>query len=80
MSNKGGNEKLYENANNQTLSHADITKLKKEGKTSEELVDILAKSSKTFESKTQYSQEKFLKKKKKKYSNEVSFLKPTLPR
>jgi tRNA (adenine-N(1)-)-methyltransferase non-catalytic subunit len=41
---------------------------------------LLAANSKTFEAKTQYAQEKFLKRKKRTYTNEVVFLEPTARR
>jgi tRNA (adenine-N(1)-)-methyltransferase non-catalytic subunit len=47
-------------------------------KSASELVDLLVQNSSTFETKTEFSQEKYIKKKKKKYVTEVFFLSPTL--
>ncbi|XP_061602509.1 tRNA (adenine(58)-N(1))-methyltransferase non-catalytic subunit TRM6 isoform X2 [Cololabis saira] len=51
--------------------------LKEQGLKSEEIVQQLIDSSSTFNDKTGYSQEKYIKKKKKKYENTVTILKPT---
>jgi tRNA (adenine-N(1)-)-methyltransferase non-catalytic subunit len=49
------------------LSHEDIENLKKQ-KSGKELVDALVQNSKSFENKTQFSQQKYLNRKKKKYT------------
>ncbi len=73
------NSELFDhNSSNQTLTQTDIDKLKKQGLKGEQLIKIIAQHSKTFEKKTEFSQEKYLKKKKKKFGTGIRVLKPTL--
>jgi tRNA (adenine-N(1)-)-methyltransferase non-catalytic subunit len=63
---KGNNQTIVDDNAAQTLSHEDIENLKKQ-KSGKELVDALVQNSKSFENKTQFSQQKYLNRKKKKY-------------
>jgi len=62
----GDNRSLFDTNTSQKLSAEEIETLKRE-KTGQELVDLLVANSSTFEKKTQFSQDKFLRKKKQKY-------------
>ena len=75
----GGNANIVDDNTSQALS-VTVIKTLKEGKTAAEMAALLAANSKTFEAKTQYAQEKFLKRKKRTYTNEVVFLEPTARR
>lgn len=70
------NQELVDTNTAQALSTADIEDLKSK-LSGEDLVQILAKHSSTFNEKTAYSQQKYLKRKRKKYITHVKLVKPT---
>lgn len=70
------NSELVDDGSAQTLTQEQIAELKKEA-SPEQLIQLIAKSSTTFAGKTEFSQEKYLKRKKKKYSNLVRAVRPT---
>ncbi|XP_050425112.1 tRNA (adenine(58)-N(1))-methyltransferase non-catalytic subunit TRM6 [Adelges cooleyi] len=75
----GTNNKLItDDSTSQLLSTDDIIALKDSGETGQNIVERLLENSKTFQLKTEYAQEKYLKKKAKKYSDYLTILKPTL--
>ena len=61
----------------QSLSHAEIEALKAGGASGEALVHAIAAGSKTFASKTAFSQEKYLRKKARKHFQTVTALRPS---
>nr|CAH7728594.1 unnamed protein product [Callosobruchus chinensis] len=72
------NRNIQINAESQGLTKDDIDKLKDEQFGSSNIVEQLVSNSKTFNMKTEYSQEKYLKKKEKKYFEYVVIRKPTI--
>lgn len=74
------NSELFATGDAQKLTHEDIVKMKKEGVRGDDLVKTLAANSKTFDSKTEFSQEKWIKKKKAKHSTDIAVLEPSLER
>ena len=62
------NRNLVDNSTAQRLDQDDIQKLKDRGAQAHEIVGALITSSKTFQGKTTFSQEKYIKKKLQKYS------------
>lgn len=78
-----GSDKLKDNrfvlddGKSQKLSKDDIEVFKSELK-SKEIIGHLVKNSSTFDQKTSFAQQKYLKKKQKKYSNLVTILRPNV--
>jgi tRNA (adenine-N(1)-)-methyltransferase non-catalytic subunit len=70
------NAELFDN-HTQSLSHDDIARMKAEGKSGDEIIRAVAAASKTFDSKTEFSQEKWLRKKQAKYSTDVCIARVT---
>lgn len=69
--------RFFENDNSsQKLTTVEIKKIKEEGLTTKEIIETLVENSSTFDQKTVYSQEKYLKKKQEKYSNFIRIYKP----
>lgn len=71
------NKELFDDGTAQKLSGEDIERLKADGLAGDELVSTLARNSATFESKTAFSQHKWLKKKAQKYTPVVQLLETT---
>ncbi|CAG9862025.1 unnamed protein product [Phyllotreta striolata] len=67
-----------DNEISQVLTKEDIDKLKDEELNSNNIVGQLVNNSKTFSMKTEYSQEKYIKKKEKKYFEYVQIKRPTI--
>lgn len=75
----GVDNRNIEDANNsQMLTAEDIDKMRDESQTASEIVEKLVTNSTTFANKTEYSQEKYLKKKEKKYFDYIKVRKPTV--
>lgn len=72
------NRNITDDGASQTLSKDDIVKLRDEDLSSTTIVEKLITNSKTFASKTEYSQEKYLKKKEKKYFEYIQIRRPTI--
>ncbi|CAD7085987.1 unnamed protein product [Hermetia illucens] len=72
------NRNILDDGESQGLKADDIDKLRGECSGSTELIEKIVENSKTFTSKTQYSQEKYLKKKSKKYCEFICIRKPTI--
>uniref|UniRef100_A0A0K0D1H5 tRNA (adenine(58)-N(1))-methyltransferase non-catalytic subunit TRM6 n=1 Tax=Angiostrongylus cantonensis TaxID=6313 RepID=A0A0K0D1H5_ANGCA len=62
----------------QKLSQEDVLNLKGQGITASELVSKLVEGSKSFSSRTEYSKNKYIRRKTKKHSDRVLILKPTI--
>lgn len=79
---KNDNRNLVDTPANQKLSREEIEELKANMKnddmTGAELVDKLIENSASFSSKTEYSQEKYIKKKKEKYLAQYRIMKPSI--
>lgn len=61
------NRNLTMDTDTQSLKQDDIVKLRESGSSASEIVGTMIENSKTFATKTEYSQEKYLRKKEKKY-------------
>ncbi|XP_063426599.1 tRNA (adenine(58)-N(1))-methyltransferase non-catalytic subunit TRM6-like [Mytilus trossulus] len=71
------NRGLHDLDSNQKLSRDDIELMKKTGMEGEKIIGQLIENSTTFKDKTEYAQEKWIKKKKKKHLQIFTVLKPT---
>jgi tRNA (adenine-N(1)-)-methyltransferase non-catalytic subunit len=71
------NAQLFDDSTGQTLSAQEIEGLKKENN-ADELIALIAKGSATFANKTEFSQEKYLKRKKNKYAADIVLRRPTI--
>lgn len=72
------NRNITDDGDSQNLSKDDIVRLRDEDLSSNAIVEKLITNSKTFASKTEYSQEKYLKKKEKKYFEYIQIRRPTI--
>ncbi|XP_065220822.1 tRNA (adenine(58)-N(1))-methyltransferase non-catalytic subunit TRM6 [Planococcus citri] len=76
---KGLDNRSIEDDNNaQGLSKEEILDMKSNGQSSNEILSELIKNSKSFHRKTEFAQEKYVKKKSKKYSDFIQVLKPDI--
>uniref|UniRef100_A0A3Q2PXV8 tRNA (adenine(58)-N(1))-methyltransferase non-catalytic subunit TRM6 n=1 Tax=Fundulus heteroclitus TaxID=8078 RepID=A0A3Q2PXV8_FUNHE len=71
------NRHINDDGKSQKLTRDDIETMKEQGLTDKEIIKQLIDNSSTFNNKTGYAQDKYIKKKKKKYENTVMVLKPT---
>ncbi|XP_074658928.1 tRNA (adenine(58)-N(1))-methyltransferase non-catalytic subunit TRM6-like [Tubulanus polymorphus] len=72
------NRNLHDCDTNQKLSKEDIEAMRAEGLHGEAIIGKLIQNSETFDKKTEFSKEKYIKKKKKKFTKIITILKPTL--
>eukprot|EP00051_Salpingoeca_urceolata_P029055 m.488823 g.488823 ORF g.488823 m.488823 type:complete len:472 (-) comp26105_c0_seq1:64-1479(-) len=72
------NRSLNEDQTSQTLQYTEIVELQEKGVTGQELIDKLAAASTTFETKTEFSKAKWMKKKKAKHLKLMTVERPTL--
>lgn len=72
------NRHINADGESQNLKHDDIEKLRESGSSASEIVGQIVENSKTFSSKTEYSQDKYLKKKEKKYFEYLQIRRPTI--
>lgn len=77
MSTKRNNQYLEDTNANQRLEQKAILELKEKGVEGEDLVQAVVNNSATFKTKTPFSQEKYLKRKRAKFDLKVRVLKPT---
>lgn len=77
MSTERNNRYLEDKNENQKLKHETILALMEKGMEGEELVRTVAQNSATFQTKTPFSQEKYLKRKRAKFDLKVRVLRPT---
>jgi len=61
----------------QKLSNEEISGLKKQGATGKDIIQALVENSETWETKTDFSKQKYLKKKQQKYMPRIQFIKCT---
>lgn len=71
------NRNLLDLDSNQRMSKEDIMKMKDEGITGQKIIEELVENSETFKMKTEFSQAKYLKKKKKKHIPMFTVMRPT---
>uniref|UniRef100_A0A8C9TFM6 tRNA (adenine(58)-N(1))-methyltransferase non-catalytic subunit TRM6 n=1 Tax=Scleropages formosus TaxID=113540 RepID=A0A8C9TFM6_SCLFO len=71
------NRNIVDDGRSQKLTRDDIETLKEQGLKGQEIVQQLVENSTTFRDKTEFAQEKYIKKKKKKYENIITILKPS---
>lgn len=71
------NRNIVDDGKSQKLTRDDIEALKEQGLDGQEIIQQLIENSSTFRDKTGYAQDKYIKKKKKKYENTVTILKPS---
>ncbi|XP_050406117.1 tRNA (adenine(58)-N(1))-methyltransferase non-catalytic subunit TRM6 [Patella vulgata] len=71
------NKELVESDENQKIKQEEIQQMKDSGMKGEQIVDKLVENSQTFQNKTEFSQDKYIKKKKQKHILLVRVLKPT---
>lgn len=71
------NRNIVDDGKSQKLTRDDIEMLKEQGLKGQEIIQQLIDNSSTFKDKTEYAQDKYIKKKKKKYENTVMILKPS---
>ncbi|KAH8255601.1 hypothetical protein KR038_007022 [Drosophila bunnanda] len=72
------NRDICDNGEAQALKSADIEQLREECNESSKIIEKLVENSKTFHARTEYSQEKYLRKKEKKYFEFVQIRQPTI--
>lgn len=72
------NRNINADGGSQSLKHDDIEKLREAGSSASEIVGQIVENSKTFTSKTEYAQDKYLKKKEKKYFEYLQIRRPTI--
>lgn len=72
------NRNIVDDRSTQNLSAEEILKLREECDSSSEVIGKLVENSKSFASKTEYSQEKYLKRKEKKYFEFVQIRRPSI--
>ncbi|KAJ8355539.1 hypothetical protein SKAU_G00183330 [Synaphobranchus kaupii] len=71
------NRNIVDDGRSQKLTRDDIETLKGQGLKGQDIVQQLVENSSSFRDKTEFAQEKYIKKKKKKYENTVMVLKPS---
>ncbi|XP_061668932.1 tRNA (adenine(58)-N(1))-methyltransferase non-catalytic subunit TRM6 isoform X2 [Syngnathoides biaculeatus] len=71
------NRNIVDDGKSQKLTREDIETLKEQGLKGQEIIQQLIDNSSSFKNKTEYAQDKYIKKKKKKYENTVTILRPT---
>jgi len=72
------NQDIWDDGTAQQLKQEDIDQLKVQGISGTEIVSQLMENSKTFQNRTEFSQEKYLTKKEEKYSDWLEILVPTV--
>ncbi|XP_051510425.1 tRNA (adenine(58)-N(1))-methyltransferase non-catalytic subunit TRM6-like [Myxocyprinus asiaticus] len=71
------NRHIVDDGRSQKLTRDDIEILKEQGLKGQEIVQQLIDNSTTFKDKTEFAQEKYIKKKKRKYESNITVLKPS---
>ncbi|KAJ7341553.1 hypothetical protein JRQ81_005792 [Phrynocephalus forsythii] len=71
------NRNIVDDGKSQKLTHDDIKALKDKGIKGQEIVQQLIENSTTFRDKTEFSQDKYINKKKKKYEAVITIVKPS---
>ncbi len=63
------NKEINDDRTTQALAQSDIEKMKAEGMTPQQIIQALSANSRTYDEKTVYAQQKYIKRKKKKYAH-----------
>ncbi|CAL8315870.1 unnamed protein product [Merluccius merluccius] len=71
------NRNIVDDGKSQKLTRDDIETLKEQGLKGQDIIQQLIDNSSTFRDKTEFSQQKYIKKKKKKYESTITVLKPS---
>uniref|UniRef100_A0A8C5C2M9 tRNA (adenine(58)-N(1))-methyltransferase non-catalytic subunit TRM6 n=1 Tax=Gadus morhua TaxID=8049 RepID=A0A8C5C2M9_GADMO len=71
------NRNIVDDGKSQKLTRDDIETLKEQGLKGQEIIQQLIDNSSTFRDKTEFSQQKYIKKKKKKYESTITVLRPS---
>uniref|UniRef100_A0A8C5RRV7 tRNA (adenine(58)-N(1))-methyltransferase non-catalytic subunit TRM6 n=1 Tax=Laticauda laticaudata TaxID=8630 RepID=A0A8C5RRV7_LATLA len=71
------NRNIIDDGKSQKLTHDDIKALKDKGIKGQEIVQQLIENSTTFKDKTEFAQDKYIKKKKRKYEAVITIIKPS---
>ncbi|KIY99610.1 tRNA (adenine-N(1)-)-methyltransferasenon-catalytic subunit TRM6 [Monoraphidium neglectum] len=74
---KDNSQLVDRNEDNQALKAEDIEELKRQGKAGADIVEALCSNSVTFDTKTEFAQDKYIKRKSKKYVLRVTLRRPT---
>ncbi|XP_050077738.1 tRNA (adenine(58)-N(1))-methyltransferase non-catalytic subunit TRM6 [Anopheles maculipalpis] len=72
------NRNIIDDRQSQALTTEEILKLREECESSSEVISKLVENSKSFATKTEYSQEKYLKRKEKKYFEYITIRRPSI--
>lgn len=72
------NRNITDDGSSQTLTSDDINEMRESGLSAQLILEKIIENSKTFKEKTEYSQEKYLKKKEKKYFEYIIIREPTI--
>ena len=72
------NQEIWDDGTSQLLKKEDIDRLREKGVSGSEIISHLVENSKTFQSKTEFSQEKYVNKKEGKYTEFVEIVKPSI--
>ncbi|CAL8090341.1 unnamed protein product [Orchesella dallaii] len=72
------NRNIHDDNSSQAMKKHDIISLREQGVSSKEILDTIITSSKSFNQKTEFAQEKYLKKKEKIYGDVLVFRKPSI--
>ncbi|EZA59176.1 tRNA (adenine(58)-N(1))-methyltransferase non-catalytic subunit TRM6 isoform X2 [Ooceraea biroi] len=72
------NRSITDDGTSQRLSKEEILQLREAGKTGKEIIGSLIENSRSFAAKTEYSQEKYIKKKERKYFRFLMVCKPSI--
>lgn len=72
------NRNLKDTTQSQALTQDDIEKLRKSGTSAADIVGTIVENSKTFTTKTEFSQDKYLRRKEKKYFEYLQIRRPTI--
>lgn len=72
------NRSIIDDGTSQKLSKEEILRLQESGKSGKEIVGSLIENNKSFLDRTEYSQEKYLKKKEQKYDRHLTICKPNI--
>ncbi|XP_070491741.1 tRNA (adenine(58)-N(1))-methyltransferase non-catalytic subunit TRM6 [Chironomus tepperi] len=78
MESGSDNRNIVDDGKSQTLSNDEVLSLRETKADSKEIIETIIANSKSFNEKTEYSQEKYIKKKEKKYFEFVQIRKPTI--
>jgi tRNA (adenine-N(1)-)-methyltransferase non-catalytic subunit len=72
------NREIVDTSTSQKLKTEDIEEKKRGGLLGSDMIDLLVENSSTFAAKSEYSQQKYIRKKIKKYADRITLLKPTV--